>query len=71
MKSYVIRHVRMKSAAGYYLGSIEFDGTDAQPYDRDSGYYQSEEWVKHDYPRSISQDEAFQKAIVYKWYKEA
>jgi hypothetical protein len=70
MKSYVIGHIRMKSAAGWYLGSIEFDGTDACPYDRDSGYYPSEEWVKHEYSRSISQDEAFQKAIVYKWFKK-
>jgi hypothetical protein len=70
MKSHVISHVRMKSAAGWYLGSIEFDGIDACPYDRDSGYYQSEEYLNNDYPRSISQDEAFQKAIVYKWFKK-
>jgi hypothetical protein len=70
MKIHVISHVRMKSAAGWYLGSIEFNGEDAFPYDRDSGYYPSEELVKSEYPRSIGQDEAFQKAIVYKWYKE-
>jgi hypothetical protein len=71
MKSYIASHVRMKSAAGWYLGSIEFDGVDACPYDRDSLYYPSEEWVKHDFPNSISEEEAFQKAIFYKKCKEA
>jgi hypothetical protein len=70
MKSHVIGHVRMKSAAGWYLGSIEFDGTDTCPYDRDSLYYPSEEWLKHDFPNSISQEDAFQRAIVFKKYKE-
>jgi hypothetical protein len=70
MKPYIVQNVRMKSAAGYYLGSIQFYGDDACPYDRDSSYYPSEEHVKFDYPNSISEEEAFNKAIYLKKYRE-
>lgn len=53
----------MKSNAGYYLGSIEFAGGEAQPYDRDSGYYPTEKWLQHDFPDSISEEEAFKTAF--------
>jgi hypothetical protein len=55
----IIGHVRMESAAGWYLGSIEVENGEAQPYDRSSMYYPSEEWVRKEYPRSISLEEAF------------
>jgi hypothetical protein len=63
----VISHVRMQSAAGYYLGSVDFEVGFPEPYDRDSCYYPTEEWVKHEYPRSISMEEALDKARLYKW----
>lgn len=69
-KPHVISHIRMKSAAGWYLGSIEFNGEDAQPYDRDSCYYPSEEYLQHEYSGSMSMEEAFQRAIVFKKYKQ-
>jgi hypothetical protein len=70
MKPYIVQNVRMKSAAGYYLGSIQFEGEDACPYDRDSLYYPSEEHLKFDYPNSISEEEAFQRAIYLNKYKK-
>ncbi|MED3792447.1 hypothetical protein P4571_08320 [Niallia alba] len=63
-KARVISHVRMQSAAGWYLGSIEVASEDAQPYDRDSMYYPSEEHVRSEYPASISLKEAFYKGGV-------
>lgn len=60
----VINHVRMQSAAGWYLGSIEVENGEAQPYDRDSMYYPTEEHVRFDYPISIGLKEAFLKGGV-------
>ncbi|MEH7116186.1 hypothetical protein V7128_02005 [Neobacillus vireti] len=61
----IISNVRMESAAGFYLGSIEFIGQEAQPYDRDSMYYPSEELLHNDYANSISLKEAFEKGEAY------
>lgn len=60
-KPRVINHVRMQSAAGWYLGSIEVENGEIQPYDRDSMYYPNEEWVQKEYPRSMSLKEAFER----------
>lgn len=57
----VVSHVRMQSAAGWYLGSIEVENGEAQPYDRDSMYFPSEQHVEYEYPQSISLEEAFLK----------
>lgn len=65
----VISYVRMESAAGHYLGGVDFEAGFPEPYDRDSMYYPSEEWVEHEYPRSISLEEACNKAKLYKWMK--
>jgi hypothetical protein len=65
--SKVITNVRMESAAGHYLGSVDFEAGFLEPYDRDSLYYPNEEWVKHEFPNSISMNEAIEKAKLYKW----
>lgn len=59
----IVTNVRMQSNAGFYLGSIEFEYGDGQPYDRDSMYYPTEDWLKTEYPQSISMKEAFEKAF--------
>ena len=59
----IVSNVRMKSNAGHYLGSIEFESGEGQPYDRDSGYYPTEDWLKQEYPNSISMKEAFEQAF--------
>lgn len=65
----LIQHVRMQSNAGFYLGSIEFENGEGQPYDRDSGYYPTEEFLASEYPNSISLKEAFEKASQRGAYK--
>lgn len=58
----VIRHVRLESAAGWYVGSVEFYNFEEMDfYSRDTDYYPSEATLKRDYPESISVQEAFQK----------
>lgn len=59
----VINNVRMKSAAGYYLGSVECIKGEFQPYDRDSTYYPDEEWLKSDFPNSMSLKDAFERGL--------
>lgn len=63
---FVISNVRMESAAGHYLGSIWFSRhsstPEGQPNDRDSMYFPTEDWVKAEYPNSISMKEAYEKA---------
>lgn len=67
--SRVISNVRMESAAGHYLGSVCFEAGFPEPYDRDSMYYPSEEWLKKDYPNSKSMEEVFDRAKLYKWIR--
>lgn len=62
IKPMVIRHIRMQGDKGFYLGSMEFTGHDALPYDRASGYFFSEDLLEQLYPWSISVKEAFAKA---------
>ena len=58
----VVREVRLQSAAGWYVGSVEFYNFEEMDfYSRDTGYYPNEEMVKEEYPRSISTQEAFEK----------
>lgn len=57
-----VSNIRLQSAAGWYVGTLEFDDGEAQPYERDSMYYPSEEFLKKEYPNSISLKEAFLKA---------
>ena len=63
-KGHVIGHVRMESAAGWYIGSIEFLNGEASPWDKDefSCYYPNEVRLQQDYPRSMSLNEAFNRA---------
>ncbi|QKE56498.1 hypothetical protein [Bacillus phage YungSlug] len=69
-KPYVMGHIRLQSAAGWYLGSVEFLNGEVQPYDKDDGYYPSESFLKSIYPRSISFGEALAKAKLMGRYKE-
>ena len=55
----IINNVRMESNAGWYLGAIEATDDCPQPYDRLSMYYPNEDWVKQEFPNSISLQEAF------------
>lgn len=64
VKRYVIKNVRLDSAAGHYVGSLEFGGGDVEFYDRDSEYYPNEKHLHFDYPTSISREEAFSKATM-------
>lgn len=58
----VIQHVRQQSAAGWFIGAVEFyDFEEMDIYSRDTGYYPTEEMLKEEYPRSISLQEAFNK----------
>lgn len=57
-----VHNVRLKSAAGYYIGTLEFTDGDADFYDRDSMYFPSDEFLKAEYPRSKSVEEAFVEA---------
>lgn len=59
----IVSNVRLKSNAGFYVGSIEFSGGECDPYDRDSGYYPTEDWLKKEYPESISMKEAVERAF--------
>jgi len=73
-RGFVISNVRMKSAAGHYLGSVWFSSTssvaEGQPNDRDSMYFTTEEWLEKEYPNSISMKEAYERAeaklVLYK-----
>lgn len=56
-------NIRLQSAGGWYVGILEFDAGEAQPYERDSMYYPSEEFLKKEYPNSISLKEAFLKGF--------
>lgn len=64
---YIINNVRMKSGAGYHLGSLTFEAGFPEPYDRQSGYFASEAEIKYAYPNSISYAEAIQKAKQNCW----
>lgn len=66
----IISGVRMQSAAGWYIGSLDFEYGEPEPYDRDSMYYPFESYVRHEYPNSISVQEAIDKAKFYKWYRD-
>lgn len=58
----VIRDVRCKSNAGWYVGAVEFYNFEEMDfYSRDTEYYPNEEILKQAYPRSISIKEAFAK----------
>ncbi|MCM3109987.1 hypothetical protein [Lederbergia lenta] len=59
----IIKNVRMESAAGHYLGSIECSNEECQPYDRDSLYYPSEDWLKNEFPNSISLKDAYERGM--------
>jgi hypothetical protein len=52
----LIRHVRLQSNAGWYLGTVEFYNFDEMDfYSRDTDfYYPNEALLKEEYPRSIS-----------------
>ncbi|PLS19108.1 hypothetical protein CVD28_01490 [Bacillus sp. M6-12] len=64
---YVISNVRMNSRAGYFLGAIDFEEGFPQTYDRQSGYYETEEEVVKAYPNSIGKSEAMEMATQKGW----
>lgn len=57
----VIRNIRMQTAAGWYVGSVEIVEGEVEPYDRQSMYYPKEEWLKNDYPDTMSLVEFWKK----------
>ncbi|WP_460271323.1 hypothetical protein [Bacillus sp. NEAU-Y102] len=63
-EGYVMGHIRMQTAAGWYIGSIEFLNGEASPWDKDefSCYYPNESKLQQDYPRSMGMEEAFNRA---------
>lgn len=66
-EEYVVNNVRMKSGAGYYLGSLIFNEGYPEPYDRLSGYFPSEEAVFQAFPDSISFSDAVEQAKEKGW----
>lgn len=66
----VIRNVRLQSAAGWYVGAVEFYNFEEMDfYSRDSCYYPTESMLASDYPESISVEEAFNKIKFDRLYK--
>lgn len=68
-EDYIVSNVRFRSAAGWYLGEIDFEEGFPCPYSRMTGYYPSEEDVRKDYPDSLSFSEAIVKAQEKGWMK--
>ena len=66
----VMPNVRLESAAGWFIGAIEFyDYDEMNPYSRDTDYYPSENMLKSEYPHSISLEEACHKIKYDTLYK--
>lgn len=63
MKDTVISNIRMKSNAGWYIGSVSLNGSNVEPYERDSFYYPSEEWLINEYPNSISMEDVLKRVM--------
>ena len=61
-KDGIYNNVIMKSAAGYYLGSVTFEEGFYEPYSRESYYYLTEVDVLKDYPTAITLQTAFDMA---------
>lgn len=58
----VIRDVRQQSAAGWFLGALEFyNFEEADCYSKDTEYYPNEKMLQQYYPHSISISEAYEK----------
>lgn len=63
----VIRNVRQKSAAGWFVGALQFyDREHCECYSKDTFYYPTEELCKFDNPQSISFDDALNRAITFR-----
>ncbi|MGG1444940.1 hypothetical protein ABE354_23400 [Brevibacillus laterosporus] len=65
--STVIQNVRQESAAGWYVGSLEFLDDNVVCWDKETGYFPSEGLLKNHYPYSISMQEAYKKAKQHNW----
>lgn len=63
----IIGHVRQQSNAGWFVGGVCVSIDNMEPWDNDSGYYPSEEWLKEEYPTSISMEEAIERARRNRW----
>lgn len=58
----IITNVRLESAAGWYIGSLEFYNFDEIDfYSRDTEYFPSESFLLSYYPESISIEDAINK----------
>ena len=67
----LIRNVRQESAAGWYVGALQFfSEEEAVPYSRDSEYYGGEHSLHAEYPNTISVKEAFQQAKSHPIYQK-
>jgi hypothetical protein len=69
MSNRVIRNVRQQSNAGWFVGGLDFEGDNAECWDKveESCYYPTEESLQRDYPTSISMKEACQTAKQRRW----
>lgn len=66
----VIPDVRLKSAAGWYIGALEFYSFDEIDfYSRDTEYYPSDMMLYENYPNSISVEEAINKVNNHPLYR--
>lgn len=65
----VIRFVRQESAAGWFMGAVEFSSDNVECFDKDEEtcYYVDEASLAQAYPHSISMKEACDKAKHLKW----
>ncbi|MBG9776129.1 hypothetical protein ABD71_24735 [Brevibacillus laterosporus] len=65
--SKVIQNVRQESAAGWYVGGLEFFDDNVVCWNKETGYFPSEVILKNHYPYSISMETACIKAKQRKW----
>ncbi|MFB0831472.1 hypothetical protein ACEU2D_17950 [Brevibacillus laterosporus] len=63
----VIQNVRQESAAGWYVGGLEFLEDNVVCWNKETGYFPSEVLLKNHYPCSISMEEACIKAKQRNW----
>lgn len=63
----IVNRVILRSAAGYYLGSVIYEDGCRQPYDRESGYFPSEVACKSEFPDSIYLSDADHYAVENGW----
>ncbi|QST02651.1 hypothetical protein IMZ31_19065 (plasmid) [Pontibacillus sp. ALD_SL1] len=67
----VVPNVRLQSAAGWYIGAVEFYSEEEMDfYSRNTEYYPNEGILRNEYSKSISVEEAFEKVKHHPLYQK-